>query len=174
MTNAKIILVTGPPASGKTTVTKLLAKSFPKTALIDVDQLRSMIKKGKKVPWGKTAESQKQLRIVTKIACYAAQQFAQNGFRVFIDDVALKEELEEYSGRLKPFGFQAFVLLPGQKTVAQRDRKRSKVLFMGKRTIELYQKFAKKRNNPAWKIIDSTHQTPKQTVQEIKKELKDL
>lgn len=41
-----VCLVTGPPGSGKTTITNLLAQEFNRSAVIDVDTLKKMIRAG--------------------------------------------------------------------------------------------------------------------------------
>ncbi len=46
----KIIFITGVPASGKSTIAGLIAKTFPKSVHLQVDKLREMMVNGIELP----------------------------------------------------------------------------------------------------------------------------
>lgn len=46
-----VIIISGPPAAGKSSVAKALAKKFSKSAYISTDQIRDMIIGGNIAPW---------------------------------------------------------------------------------------------------------------------------
>jgi 2-phosphoglycerate kinase len=47
---SRILLMTGPPGSGKTLIASEIAKHFPKSIHIKVDDLREMMVSGIKLP----------------------------------------------------------------------------------------------------------------------------
>ena len=62
-----ICLTTGPAGSGKSSVSKELVKKFERSAVIEVDILRHMIKGGYIKPWPHTEEVDLQLSLSAKI-----------------------------------------------------------------------------------------------------------
>ena len=59
-----IIILTGPPSSGISNVSKLLSNPWKKCVRIDVEPLRWMINNPNKVPWEDQGGLKKQLRDV--------------------------------------------------------------------------------------------------------------
>jgi len=51
-----LCLITGPAGAGKSSVSKLLATKFPKSAVVDVDHIRAMVVGGYVKPWPYTEE----------------------------------------------------------------------------------------------------------------------
>ena len=45
------LLLTGPPAAGKSTTARVLADSLPVAAMIDVDDIRQLVVAGHAAPW---------------------------------------------------------------------------------------------------------------------------
>lgn len=168
----KLILITGPPAAGKTTVANRLAKRFAKAIVIDENELRLMIRKGFEAPRKKTREAKKQIRLVTQAAIFLAKLYSNAGFTVILTDVVIStKHLQQYAKPLRSNGFAAFGLLPNLATLRKRDRQRPKLEQMGSRVQELYRTCQKRKTNKIeW--IDSTRQTPSQTVEKILAKLK--
>ena len=163
----KVIIITGPPGSGKTTISNILATSVKKGAAIHVDDLRSMIKAGYENPWTKNEEAKKQLLLAATNACTIAKNFIENGCDVFIDDVVLSEEMQDAYIKILGEKTNFFLLLPPKEILLKRDSSRNPGEVMGKRAEELHNKFTAKKKHNTWKIIDNSHQTPKETAKLI-------
>ncbi len=167
-----ICIVTGPPGVGKSSVTKELAKAFPKTARIDVDLLREMIQNGNVEPAQESSESHRQIALASENACVLAKNFSKAGFNVFIDDVAFSKKDIDFLFKRLGKNILIFRLCSDKKTLQKRDTGRSKKLVVGKRAIYLHNKFSKRNNEKRWHTIDTTKQTAKQTAKEILKIIK--
>lgn len=168
----KICIITGPCASGKSTIARTLAEEIKKSVYIDVDNIREMIKNGYANPFTYKGESKKQIQLGIKNTCQIANNFLKAGFNVFIDDVLEREgEIKIYEKFLnkKP---TIFLLLPCKKILKKRDKQRNKNQQMGKRALELHDILSKVKEKREWYILDTTNQTINQTKKEILKLLK--
>ena len=84
----KIVLITGAPGSGKSTIARLLTQHFSKSLHLQVDQLREMMVNGIELPGGSwTDEATKQFHWARNTAIFMAQSYANQGVDVVIDDV---------------------------------------------------------------------------------------
>lgn len=82
-----IVLVSGPPGAGESTVAGLLAEqSTAQFALhIHTDDFFRYIRKGYVAPW--LLESQAQNTVVLEAFAASAQRFARGGYHVYVDGV---------------------------------------------------------------------------------------
>ena len=93
------LLITGPPAAGKSTTARVLADSRPLAAMIDVDDLRQLVVAGHAAPWDGEAGLIQQ-RIGVENACDLARRFARSGIEVVIADVLTLRTGELYRALL--------------------------------------------------------------------------
>jgi predicted kinase len=93
------LLLTGPPAAGKSTTARVLADALPLAAMIDVDDLRQLVVAGHAAPWDGPAGLVQQ-RIGVENACDLARRFASSGIEVVIADVLTPRTAELYRERL--------------------------------------------------------------------------
>ncbi len=89
------LLLTGGPASGKTTTARLLASMTPHCAALDVDDLRQLIIGGHLAPW-EGAEGRAQHLLGVRNAAALAANLRDQGFDVIISDVVDPDLLEHY------------------------------------------------------------------------------
>lgn len=82
---AELIIVTGPPGAGKTTVARALSGTFEHSALVVGDDFFGFIDRGYLDPW--TAAAHVQNEIVVDAAAAAAGRFAAGGYTVVYDGV---------------------------------------------------------------------------------------
>ena len=89
-----IIIISGTPAAGKSSVSKALAEKFPKSVYIPVDDLRAMVIAGNIAPWDdKFGE---QYKLIEKNFLAMTKNFLEEGFVVIIDDVIGDEQVKKY------------------------------------------------------------------------------
>ncbi|HEU4545136.1 MAG TPA: hypothetical protein VFR88_02475 [Microlunatus sp.] len=93
------LLITGPPAAGKSTTARCLADSLPLVALIDVDDIRQLVVAGHAAPWDGEAGLIQQ-RIGIENACDLARRFASSGIEVVLADVLTPQTAALYRARL--------------------------------------------------------------------------
>jgi predicted kinase len=166
---AKIAIITGPPGSGKTTVSKKLAETSTKGAVISVDEIRHMIIGGYRKAWLKDKESEEQKILAIKNTCLLAKNFLEQGIDVFIDDVVTSESSLSLYKKLLNTNFSIFLLLPSKEVLIKRDASRPEEAIMGKRAIELHEVFSSAKDKLNWQVIDTTSLSLEDTVREIMK-----
>ena len=161
----KIVIITGPPGSGKTTVGNILAKKIKNSALISTDDLRHMIKNG--IAEIEDSKWEEQLKLGVKNTILLAKNFYKSGFNVFLEDILLDDKFDLYCNALKKYDLKIFLLMPEKKVLAKRDLERGE-WAMKERAIRLhglFENFSKKEKR--FTLIDSSNQTPEQTANEI-------
>ncbi|MEI7718678.1 MAG: AAA family ATPase [archaeon] len=166
-----IVILTGPPGAGKSTINEILANRVPNSALVSCDTLRHMIKNG--YADRKSNEWENQLLLGLKNTVLLSKSFYDNGFNVFLDDIICsKEGVDDYLSALKGYNLKIFVLLPNKEVVAKRDLERGE-FAMKERALELHKKFEEfSKTEKRVVVIDSSNQTPEETAQIIENELK--
>lgn len=167
-----ICLITGPAGVGKTTVANALAKEFPKTARINVDELRHCIIRGKVHPFPSTEEAEHQLRLAIKNAASLAKNYNDAGFHVFIDDVvADSEKLTMYLELTVGYQLRIFLLICDQRCLIARDSGRKEEEQMGARSLELSTQFLERDEEHRWLKIDTSKHSIQETLEAIRQKL---
>ncbi|MBX3014955.1 MAG: AAA family ATPase [Caldilineaceae bacterium] len=122
-----IMILTGPPAAGKSTLAPLIAQQRPRGAVIDVDKVRAMVVQPHIAPWLGEA-GMAQLRLGAQNACQLAHTFTAEGYDVVIADVLTDETATLYQKALAPLEHQIILLLPSLAAVLERNRERGQWL----------------------------------------------
>jgi len=81
----EVVVVTGPPGAGKTTVARLVADAVPGGVHLHADDFWRYIRNGRIPPY--LPESRRQNEIVVQILADAAVGYARSGYRVFVDGI---------------------------------------------------------------------------------------
>jgi chloramphenicol 3-O-phosphotransferase len=89
------LLLTGGPAAGKTVTGRALADMTPRTAYVDVDDLRQLVRTDAAAPWA-GAEGAAQHLLGIRNAAALAANFADAGFNVIVTDVIGPDTLRAY------------------------------------------------------------------------------
>jgi chloramphenicol 3-O-phosphotransferase len=99
---ADIVLLSGPPASGKTTVARLLSERYDRVAHVDVNALWRLRSAGRFEPWSADPESAHQRRQAMRQAASLARDFVTDSVGVIIEDIVTPETLPLYVEALQP------------------------------------------------------------------------
>jgi thymidylate kinase len=149
-----LIVVSGPPGAGKTTVATALSRLFDPSALVPGDQFFALIVQGYIAPW--TAPAHHQNEVVTGAAGAAAGRLATGGYTVVYDGLIGPWFLETFTAAAKcPFLHYA-ILLPPESVCLERVRSRADHGFKDQEAARhMYQQFATADADPRY-VIAST------------------
>ncbi|WP_188189463.1 AAA family ATPase [Nonomuraea sp. SYSU D8015] len=95
----RVLVLSGPPAAGKSTLGRRLAGTRTRCAFIDVDDVRQLVVAGAAAPWEGT-EGRRQRRLSAINASSLAKNFVTAGIDVVIADVLNGETLPVYRASL--------------------------------------------------------------------------
>jgi chloramphenicol 3-O-phosphotransferase len=123
---SQIVIVSGPPGAGKSTVCEALCERYDRTVHLETDDAYGWIRMGYLQPW-KPGSSRQNL-MVSRACARAATAFAQNGYGVFIDGVIGPAHLPVYVEELRAAGVPVHlaVLLPSLEAAMRRAGEREK------------------------------------------------
>jgi len=82
-----IILLTGIPGAGKSTIAEALSTTFAQSAHVPVDFFRKLIQAGYASPHQWNDEVERQYCLARKNAAQTAKNIADEGFTVIVDDM---------------------------------------------------------------------------------------
>jgi predicted kinase len=120
MESEGVIVVSGIMAAGKSTVAQLLAERFQYGVHLRGDVFRRMIVSGQASMAEDGAEAQRQLRLRYRLACQAADGYAQAGFTVVLQDVVIGELLREFLDGIRSRPRYLVVLTPRPDVISSR------------------------------------------------------
>ena len=89
------LVLTGPPAVGKSSAAISLAAARPRCAVIEVDDLRQLVRTGAAAPW-EGVEGARQRLLGARNACALAVNFLSDNFDVAITDVVTPQTVATY------------------------------------------------------------------------------
>jgi predicted ABC-type ATPase len=114
---APLLVVTGPPGAGKSSVARVIADSFVRSALVEGDAFFGFLAAGAVEPW--LPASSEHNTIVTRAAC-AAGQYAIGGFETFYDGVVGPWFLATFGAATGLARLDYVILLPPVERCVQR------------------------------------------------------
>jgi hypothetical protein len=165
-----IILVTGIQAAGKSTISRLLARRFPRGAHIEGDTLQHMIvsgAEGAQEAGELNGEAERQYLLRLKHMCLLGRSFYEAGFTPVLDDIVLGESWEYVSELLHGLPVTLFVLAPQVEVVVQvRDRTRGK-RPLGEEWAYFLDSAFRQQMTGIGHWLDTSQQTPEETVEKI-------
>ena len=124
---SQIVIVSGPPGAGKSTVCDALCERYDRTVHLTTDDMYGWIRMGYIPPWN--AGSMRQNMTVSRAAARAATAFAQEQYGVFVDGVIGPVHLPVYIEGMRSTGvpIHYVVLLPSVDESMRRARDRAEL-----------------------------------------------
>jgi cytidylate kinase len=167
--NDAMVLITGIPAAGKSTVADRLARRFRRGVHVRGDVFRRMVVAGRQ---GMTAtpseEARRQLRLRYRLAAHTADAYYEAGFSVVVQDVVIGPLLTTYVNGIRARPLVLVVLAPQPEVVARREATRGKVAYRNDAATITALDSALREETPRIGLwIDTSTQSPDKTVDEI-------
>jgi chloramphenicol 3-O-phosphotransferase len=165
---AEILLLSGPPASGKTTVARLLSERYDRVAHVDVNQLLRLRSAGLVRPWVEGPERARQRAVGLRNASALARNFIRDCVGVIIEDLVLPDSLKAYLDELKPIDTRIhFVrLMPSIEACQERNRLRSDERVRPAWLSKVYESFLR-AGDFAGVSVDSSDQGQLETADKL-------
>lgn len=113
-----LLVVTGAPGSGKSTVSKVLAQHDEPSVLVEGDAFFAFLARGAVLPW--LPESNEQNAVVVSAAAAAAGRFARGGFFTVYDGVIGPWFVDGFATATGLDELDYAVLLPDVETCVER------------------------------------------------------
>nr|WP_019152404.1 AAA family ATPase [Robertmurraya massiliosenegalensis] len=170
MKQGRMIIITGSPGTGKSTISSIVAKesNFTKSVHMHTDDFYHYIRKGAIPPF--LPESQEQNIIVIEAFLEAAKRFARGGYDVMIDGIVGPWFLDPWLKTVREnYEVHYIILRASKEETMKRAINRSKLDEVT--NVELVERMWEQFNNLGHfesKIIDTTNQTIEQSVSTIK------
>jgi hypothetical protein len=160
-----VFVVTGPPASGKTTLARMLAERRDRSVHLHADDFWHFVVGGYVDPW--LSEAQEQNGTVMRAVCGAASDFASGGYAVVLDGVLGPWLLSTLKHRCPPTTFTVdyLILLPPLQDVLQKLKGRVGDGFTSETAAaKMYREFERSLAGFERHVMNTAGMTPKETV----------
>lgn len=157
-----VYVISGPPAVGKSTVSKIIADSLSASALIHADQIYHMVVGGHLPPW----KSDSQIVLMWDNILCLVSNFINSGVDVVVDAVAFPKDMEKVYRLVmeNKIRLKYVILLANETTLAKRDGNRQEQ--MGNRSLEVLKEFLDLKLS-AYYLLNTDSMTPEQVADTI-------
>ncbi|HVB94561.1 MAG TPA: AAA family ATPase [Acidimicrobiales bacterium] len=136
-----LLLITGPPGSGKSTVSRAIAEATPQSVFVEGDSFFGFLATDSIAPWLREANEQNQT--VTRAAASAAGQYASGGYFTVYDGIVGPWFLQTFAMATGLKELHYVVLLPPVETCVERVAARLNHAFTDESaTRHMHQEFA--------------------------------
>jgi cytidylate kinase len=115
---ASLVVVTGPPGAGKSTVAEVVARRAERSVLVEGDSFFGFLASGAVAPW--LPESHEQNTVVTKASAAAAGAFARGGYATVYDGVVGPWFLRTFGAATDLDHLDYVILLPPEDLCVRR------------------------------------------------------
>ena len=156
---SNLYIITGPAGVGKSTISKKIAESKKKSALIEGDEIYHQVVGGYVQAW----KEGNHLETFWKVCINTIKIYLENGYDVVFNYIVTPTPLEIMKKEFEDYSIKFVVLLVDEKTLLLRDKERPEDYQMKERCITLLNSF-KNNNYNNQNILDTTNLSIDETV----------
>lgn len=162
-----MIVITGPPGAGKSTVARIVADSFDLSVLLVGDDFHHFIRNGYIPPW--LAESAHQNEVVIDSTAVSAVAYALGGYCVIVDGIIGPWFMERWLGHVPNDVPVHYVVLRSSREVAlQRAVERTgKTDLIDPEPVTFMHQVFIERGGSEDHVLDSSRSTAEETASEV-------
>lgn len=172
--NAPVLVLSGVPGTGKSSLAHAWLRTFPRGLHLPVDTLRELVVSGIAHPsLSADPEATRQFALARRVAFGAAALYAREGFAVAIDDVYWPHDPDVLSAELLGgLSVMRVFLTAPLETVLERNRTRIGKPFEP-HTLEPIIRALHASMNPAdfaaagWQVVSSEGRRLEETLKEV-------
>jgi tRNA uridine 5-carbamoylmethylation protein Kti12 len=164
-----IVIVTGPPAAGKSTLARALAQAIetPLAAHMHSDDVYGYIVKGFVPPW--LAASQHQNTVVIEALAASAVRFVRGGYLVVMDGVIGPWFLGPWRAAAADVPVDYAILLPSEPAILARFAARADHPLQEEAVVpKMWAEFDAHRDRFGRHILDTSGQTVAQSLEALR------
>jgi len=164
-----LLVITGVPAAGKSTVAQLIAERLDPAVHVRGDVFRRMVVSGRAdMTADPTPEALRQLDLRYRLAGQTADAYHRAGFSVVLQDVIIGRPLADLVDRLAATPLYVVTLTPSAEAIARREAGRAKVAYRAEAaSIDALAKAVDDEQPPIGMRLDSSYLTAEETADAI-------
>lgn len=168
-----VVIITGSPGSGKSTVARLLAQQYPLCALLHTDDFWHHIVRGGIAPYLPEADEQNQT--VVGVIASTAFGYAAGGYTTIVDGIVGPWMLHHYrriAAQHPEVAMHYIALRPDRKTALDRAQQRTSpdALVEAGPIIDLWEQFSD-LGDLDHHTVDTTHLSVEDSVESVREAL---